>query len=131
MQAKGSVRQGQCICRAGRWAIRMPVLPRLPEDLPAPRRRGLAELAADAQRRWAMVRVGVPADAGPAALVAEVDFTGAPHSEPLFSAGLDVLRHVVAWLVETAEVLVDSDIEIGCLPLGGEENANSIERKSA
>ena len=84
-------------------------------ELPEPRRRALDELAAEAQRHWAMARVGVPERPSPPALLAEVDFTGAPHSELLFSAGLEVLRHVVAWLAETASAIGDPGIVIHSL----------------
>ena len=115
VQSKGCVRQGDLILRPGCWALRMPVLHRLPDELPQHRRAAFTELVADAQRHWAMVRIGAPADLSPAALVAEVDFTGAPHSELLFSAGLDAIKHAVAWLAEAAEVLTDPAILIQCL----------------
>ena len=130
MQAKGYVRQGELIQRPDCWALRVPVLPRLAEDLPARRRRALEELVGEAQRHWAMVRIGASADTCSTTLVAEVDFTGAPHSEFLFSAGLDVLRHVVAWLVETADVLADASVAIACLAPGGDNNTSSAERKT-
>jgi hypothetical protein len=118
VQADGYARQGELILGPDRWALRMPILPRLAQDLPRPRRDALADLVAQAQRLWAMVRIGVPADIPPASLVAEVDFTGAPQSEFLFSAGLDVLRHVVSSLVETADVLADPSVAIACLAPG-------------
>jgi hypothetical protein len=117
VSARGFVRQGEIIQGPRRWTVRMPILPRLPLELPQPRRLALDELAAEAQSRWAMVRLGVPPPPAPPAFVAEVDLTGAPHSEELFSASLDVLRHVAAWLVETAEVLADPSVEIACLTL--------------
>jgi hypothetical protein len=128
VQAKGYVRQGELLLNDDHWALRMPILPRLTDDLPEPRRRALEELLTEAQRHWAMARLGVPADTTPAALVAEVDFTGAPHAELLFSAGLDVLRHLVAWLVETADVLADPAIALQSLAPG--DNNNPTERKT-
>lgn len=125
--ARGHLCQGESLLSPERWALRVPILPRLAEDLPEPRRRALAALAADAQRHWAMVRVGLSADTSPAALVAEVDFTGAAHCELLFSAGLDVLRHVVAWLAETAAVVGEPSIELESLAAGKHNNPN--ERK--
>jgi hypothetical protein len=77
-----------------------------------------------------MVRVGVPKDAVPSALVAEVDFSGAPCSELLFSAGLDVLRHVVAWLAETADALGDPTIVITSLAPGSDNNTHNIQRRT-
>jgi hypothetical protein len=131
VQAKGHVRQGELILRPDCWALRMPVVPSLAEDLPEPRRLALEGLVHEAQRHWAMVRLGVPADASPASLMAEVDITGAPHSELLFSAGLDALRHLVAWLVETADVLADPTVAIVCLAPGGDNNPSSVERKTS
>ena len=76
-----------------------------------------------------MVRLGVHPGAEARALVAEVDFTGAPPSELLFSAGLDVLRHVVAWLVETADVLADPSVVIGSLALDCHNNKPNERKK--
>ena len=112
VQAHGCVRQGELVLEPGLWALRVPLLPALPADLPAPRRRALEELVLEAQSRWAMVRFGTAPGDSVTTLRAEVDFSGAPHSEPLFSTGLDVLRHVFAWLVETAEVLADPAVGI-------------------
>jgi hypothetical protein len=122
VQAKGYVRQTELALLPGRWALRTPVLASLADDLSAPRRLALMELVAEAQRRWAMVRLAVVGDSNDTALIAEVDFTGGPHSELLFSTGLDVLRHVVAWLVETAEVLADPNVAIVCLASGGDNS---------
>jgi len=112
--------QVESLLGADRWALRASIVRQLSDALPEPRSRALAELAAEAQQHWAMVRVGVTDNTNPAALLAEVDFTGAPHCELLFSAGLNVLRHVVAWLAETASVLSDPSIEIASLAAGGD-----------
>lgn len=122
VHADGLVRQGELMLRHDRWALRIPLLPQLPDDLPEARRRALRELLFDAQSRWAMVRFGIPADTDNRALVAEVDLSGAPVSEPLFSAGLDVLRHVCARLVETADVLADASVVIESLALDCNHN---------
>jgi hypothetical protein len=124
VERKGYARQGEWILNSNRWALRLPILPRLPEDLPAARRHALDELIREGQHHWSMVRMGVPADLAPATMVAEVDFTGAPPSEPLFSAGLDALKHGVAWLVETADVLADPKVAIRCLSDGTQTNLN-------
>jgi hypothetical protein len=118
VQSRGHVRQAEMILGTVRWALRLPILARLVFDLPEPRRHALEELAGEAQHRWAMVRMGVPSDLSTPALVAEVDLTGAPHSEPLFSAGLASLKHGVAWIVETADALADPTVEIACLAGG-------------
>jgi len=117
---RGHLCQVESLLGADRWALRAPIVRQLSEALPEPRSRALADLAAEAQQHWAMVRVGVSDDTNPAALLAEVDFTGAPHCELLFSAGLNVLGHVVAWLAETASVLSDPSIEIASLAAGGD-----------
>lgn len=130
VQAKGYVRQAELILQPDRWAVRTPILPPLGEVLSEPRRHALAELVAEAQRRWAMIRLVAPTDSKTAALIAEVDLSGAPHSELLFSAGLDVLRHVVAWLVETADVLADPEVVIACLAAGAVNNSSNLERKT-
>lgn len=117
---RGHLCQIESLLGADRWALRAPIVRQLSDALPEPRRRALANLAAEAQQQWAMVRVGVCDATNPAALLAEVDFTGAPHCELLFTAGLEVLRHVVAWAAETASVLSDPSIEIASLAAGGD-----------
>lgn len=85
----------------GRLALRCPILQRWPESpLPESRRDWLRHVLFAAQRRWRMVRVGFGTDET-AAVVAEVDLTGAPPGalEPLIQSGRDALRCVVAWLV--------------------------------
>jgi hypothetical protein len=126
VQARGCVRQGELLLTPSRWALRFPILAQLPATLSEPRRHALSALAAETQARWAMVRVAVTAGTQPAAMIAEVDFTGAPPAELLFSAGVEVLRHVVAWLVETVEVLGDPQVEIQTL--SGNNNTQSKTR---
>jgi hypothetical protein len=128
VQTAGLVRQGNLILHPARWALRIPVLPLIPAGLSDPRREALRELAAEARRHWAMVRLGFATEHGSSALVAEVDLSGAPHSELLFSAGLDVLRHVVAWLAETVAVLADPAIRIQSLDPGGLNTTNQKDR---
>jgi hypothetical protein len=122
VQAKGLVRQGELTLRPDRWALGLPILPQLPNDLPEPRHRALRELLFEAQSRWAMLRFEFSAGTDQSALIGTVDFTGAPHSELLFSAGLDVLRHVVVSLVETAEVLAEASTAIASLSLDCNQN---------
>ncbi len=110
VQCGSVVRQGQLILTAERWALRFPILSELPADLPVARRAWLELVLADAQSRWRMVRVGITDGAEHPAVVAEADFSGAPHSENLFSAGLDGVRHVVAWAAETVELLADAKV---------------------
>ncbi|HOX04417.1 MAG TPA: hypothetical protein P5555_19325 [Candidatus Paceibacterota bacterium] len=127
MRARGYVRQTEVILEPARWALRLPILPRLAEDLSEPRRRALEELSVEAQHRWGMVRTRMPGSPC-GALEAEVDLTGAPHSEPLFLAGVDVLRHLFAWLAETAEALGDPSLAIVCLAPGGASPTTLTER---
>jgi hypothetical protein len=113
VQAQGLVRQGTLILTtdpAARWTLRLPLLPCVPTDLLDDRTQALCELVADAQSRWAMVRFGMLEESGERALVAEVDLTGAPHAEALFSAGLASVRHVIAWLAESADLLADTTV---------------------
>jgi len=104
------VRQGELTVTPEQWAVRVPILPRLPTDLPTPRRQWLDAVLTDALKQWRMVRIGLTSDRGYPALIAEVDFTGAPHSEILFSVGLASVRHVVTWLAESVELLADASV---------------------
>lgn len=101
------LRQGELIHRPDRLALRLPLVPAVPEDLAPPRRAWLEEVLADAQDRWRMVRVGLVGSAA----VAEVDLSGCPAAllEGLFRTGLDCLRWVVAWLVASADFLAAGD----------------------
>ncbi len=145
--ARGHVRQGILVLNPARWALSAPIVPEIPDRLPHPRREALQELLLDATSRWAMVRVhpdhgqdrapqsspvaGSALAPAATAIVATVDFTGAPHDELLLSAGRDVLSHVVAWLVETVEVLADPDVAItaGLPGLDGNPNTNPNQRR--
>jgi hypothetical protein len=102
------VRQGELLLEPDRWALRFPILPAIPRELPADRRLALDLLAADAQSQLRMVRVGRSELPDGPALVAAVDLTGAPHSEFLFLTGLEGVTQVVAWLVETADFLANA-----------------------
>ena len=130
VEARGCVRQGELILEPDRWALRIPILAQLAPDLDEARRRTLIELAEEGQHHWAMARVGVLVKALPSSMLAEVDFTGAPHSELLFSAGLDVLRHVVAWLAETADAVGNPKIVITSLASGIDNITHNTERNT-
>lgn len=117
LQVAGLVRQGEFVLRPDRLAVRIPLLPQLPAELPADRARALRELLFDAQSRWAMLRFGICEDASPRAVVADFDLTGAPHCDPLISAGVDVLRHVCARLAETVDALADASVVLRSLAL--------------
>lgn len=106
------LRQIELILEPSRWALRVAIVPSVPAGLPRSRVRCLQELAADAERQWRLVRVCLVTRPEGSALMAGVDLTGAPHSEPLFLACLDGLRHVVDWLAETADLLADVTVTL-------------------
>ena len=122
-QARGQVCQAELILNGRRWAVRLPVVARVPDNLPRERLAALDKLARLAQRQWRLVRVGMLHDETARALVAEVDLTGGPHDEFLLSTAAEALRHVWARVVETAEVLADPVIEIAPALLGYPQDA--------
>ena len=104
------VRQGELICDTDRLAIRFPLVPEIPEDLPESRAAWLRLLLEEAQHRWHLVRLGFARDGdGVLSAVAEVDLTGVPHelAEDLFVLSLEALRWVVRWLAEPTDWLAD------------------------
>jgi hypothetical protein len=111
VQFRSVLRQGSLHHGPDRLALRFPVVPRLPADLPAHRRAWLREILCDAQSRARMARLGVGAGGG---IEAEVDLSGAPRSavEGLFGMGLESLRWLVEWL-EIADFVV-SDAASAC-----------------
>ncbi|HOX57296.1 MAG TPA: hypothetical protein P5205_11675 [Candidatus Paceibacterota bacterium] len=115
VQAGGLVRQGESLLGPDRWALRFPILPSVPAELPPDRRRALDLLAADAQSQCRMIRVGWMEHPDGVALTAAVDFTGAPHAEYLFLTGLEGLTQAVARLVETANLLADATVTLRAL----------------
>ena len=131
VQGKGFVRQGELHIDEHRTTLRFPIVTELPGDFPAWRWRVLEQLVGEAQRHWAMARIGTTFEAGRTSLIAEVDFTGAPPCQLLFSAGLDVLRHVIAWLVETVEVLTDPSLELASLAPRGNKQTSLTNIRSA
>ena len=106
------VRQGELIHAPDRLALRFPILPSLPDDLPEPRWRWLQQMLRETQDRWRWVRLGVTSEAEGRAVIAEVDLSGAPHPvmEPLILMSVDSLRLVVGWLVESADFLADASL---------------------
>ena len=87
-----------------RFALRCPIVPSVPQDLPAPRREWLDRLASEAQRLWRIVRVGAEGSA----IVATVDLTGAPDAAlpGLVRTALASLRCTVAWASRPASTIV-------------------------
>ena len=107
------LRQGEVICEPDQLAIRFPLLPELPPDLPESRRAWLRVLLDEAQDRWHLVRLDVVSDDdGQSSVIAEVDLTGVPHAiaEDLFVISLEALRWVVQWLGETTDWLADATV---------------------
>ena len=127
VQAGALVRQGKLILSPERWALRCSILTEVPADLPEARAQWLRELAADAQSQWRMIRFGFLGESGSEALVAETDFTGAPHSEKLFFTGLDGLKHAVTWLGEAAEILADATVASRALARSPNKQTNRKE----
>ena len=104
------VRQGELLCEPDQLAIRFPLVPEVPPNLPEPRRAWLRALIHEAQDRWHLVRLGFVNDGdGQSSIIAEVDLTGVPHelAEDLFVISLEALRWVVQWLGETTDWLAD------------------------
>jgi len=122
VQAGAFVRQGELVLSPERWAVRFPILPVVPVDLPVARREWLRAVLGDAQTLWRLVRLGFAGEGENLAVLAEAEFTGAPSSENLFLAGVNGVRHVVAALAETVEVLGDATIASQALALGPSSN---------
>jgi len=103
------LRQGELICESNRLAIRFPLAPEIPDDLPEARAAWLRCLLEEAHERWHLVRVGFLRTEDALTAVAEVDLTGVPHeiAEDLFAVSLEALRWVVLWLGETTDWLAD------------------------
>jgi hypothetical protein len=117
VQAGPLVRQGELILRPDRWAVRFLILPAVPPDLPFERRDWLRAVLSDAQTLWRLVRLGFVSEGENLAVAAEVDLTGSPASEHLFLAGVHGVRHVVATLAETVEMLADASVASQTLKL--------------
>lgn len=131
VQRGGILRQGELIVTTDRWALRFPILPNLPAELIESRRKWLELVLSDAQRVCRMVRIGIAEDLGNPSVTAETDFSGAPHSQCLFLAGLDGVRHVVEWLAESVERLADANVASEALAIHPQSNPNpSPERKT-
>jgi len=117
VQAGSFVAQGELVLAPERWAVRFVILPAVPGDLSVARREWLRAVLGDAQTLWRLVRLGFAGDGAELSVVAEVDFTGAPPSEDLFLAGVHGVRHVVAALAETVELLADARVASETLAL--------------
>lgn len=112
MHAGPLLRTGNWLLALNRWALRFPIVPLVPGDLTAQRRRWLEMLAGEVQGRWRMIRSAFVRGQAGESLIAETDLTGAPHSEFLVLASLDGLRHAVHLLAETADLLADATVAL-------------------
>jgi hypothetical protein len=104
--------QGSLCYGPSRLALRFPLAGELSEGISLVRRDWLAQVLAEVENRWRMVRVGFCGAADRPAVQAEVDFSGAPHPvlEGLFKAGLDAMRWVVSWSLWSVGFLCDARV---------------------
>jgi hypothetical protein len=111
-----TVRAGALLAQGGllredqRVALRFPLIARVPETLPRPRRAWLAALLTDARQRWRLARIGVVRSRR--AVAAEVDLTGAPHAalDDLLAASLAALTNLVEWVLPPLGVILDPSV---------------------
>ena len=111
IQSGPFVSQGEHILKPDRWALRFPILSRVPPELPRARREWLRLVLADGQSIWRMVRLALTSETDNAAVLASIDLTGAPPCEELFLASLDAIKQAVIGLAETVELLADDSSE--------------------
>jgi hypothetical protein len=115
LQRGAFVRQGAWVLRPGRLALEFPVLFSVPGALSPARAAWLEALVREANDRWRLARFGTVPSAHGRALVARIDFSGAPYLPSLFSTGLEALKYGVAWVGESAELLADTERELAVL----------------
>ncbi|HEY2952912.1 MAG TPA: hypothetical protein VGK40_10030 [Verrucomicrobiae bacterium] len=121
------VRQGELVHAPDCLALRVPVLPVLPADLPELNTRFLEQILLEATDRWRLVRLGIVDDGEALAVIAEVNFTGAsaPVIERLILASLASLHWTSLWLAESAELLADVAVTPRALALCGVGQSNT------
>jgi len=115
VQRNGLVRRVTVSGAASRLALRCPVVPRADSRIEGWRVAALEQLAADAMRIWAMVRIGFEGGDGNSGMVAEVDLTGAPLNEGLFLAAFEALCEAIAAVAETGELLANPQVDLQSL----------------
>jgi hypothetical protein len=110
-------RQGELICTPKRLALRFPLIFNVCDDLPESHYYWLRNLLIDAQNRWKMVRIGFRHESSATSVQSEVDLSGAPLSvlAGLFTVSLSALHAVAAWVVPSAEFLVEHTADIWAL----------------
>jgi hypothetical protein len=121
VQRGSVVRQGEWLHTPDALALRVPVLPVLPADLPEPNTRFLEQILLEATNQWRLVRLGIVEEDGVRAVIAEVNFTGAGPAviERLLSASLASLHWAALGVAESAELLADVTLTPRALALGG------------
>lgn len=109
LQAGPHLRQGALLHSDTQLSLRMPILPKIPDNLPAGRREWIEELLLESQSQWRLVRTGFTEQGG---IEAEVNLTGAPDGvvEPLIRTSLDSLRWVVERLMGPMVLLADPSL---------------------
>jgi hypothetical protein len=110
-------RQGELICTPKRLVLQFPLIFNVCDDLPESHYKWLRNLLIDAQNRWKMVRIGFRYGSSATSVQAEVDLSGAPLSvlSGLFTVALSALHAVAAWVVPSAEFLVEHTSAIWAL----------------
>ena len=103
------LRQGTLLRGPGRLAVRIPIVPQIPPELPVSRMSWLRAVLIDAQNCHRAARIGLSGDAPRQAVVAEVDLSGAPADalESLFTSSVTALKNAVQWSIQSAGFLVD------------------------
>lgn len=101
-----------------RLALRCPVVPAIPADLPDSRRQWLRLLVRHTQQTWHFVRVGI--DEESRRVLAEVDLTGAPKEliPLLYPVTVDALRCVIGCVAKPAAVICDMKVTSSLLAAG-------------
>ena len=114
------VRQGELVYESSELAIRFPIVPQLPPDLPEERLAWIRLPLDEAQNRWHLVRFGIIGGETESSVIAEVNLTGAPREilEDLFVTSLEALRWVVRWLGEPTDWLADVGVTSELLAVG-------------
>ncbi len=110
LRVGGLVRRGAWTLSHDRLALRFPLVTPIPADLPPTRRQWLERVAREAHEHFRLVRIGFSPNQAPAALMAEIDLTGAPAAvcDQMILASLDSLKWAAGWLIETADFLADA-----------------------
>ena len=110
-------RQGELICQPKCLALRLPLIFNVCDNLPESHYYWLRNLLIDDQNRWKMIRIGFRRESSSTSVQAEVDLSGAPHSvlSGLLTVALAALHAVAAWVVPSAEFLVEHAADIWAL----------------